>query len=76
MEERTKRPSFSSKSSTSTSTIVGGTVKLQNLSASWNIDQTTLSKINLIVANKELIAIVGHVGAGKVIGFKMAINCH
>lgn len=64
MEERIT----SSKSTLSSHSSIGatGTIKFTNFCANWTPEQATLNNINLNVGNKELFAIVGHVGSGKV----------
>jgi len=43
----------------------GVAIKLENASLEWEPGKTVLKNINLEVKEKELIAIVGHVGSGK-----------
>ncbi|KAF2071736.1 hypothetical protein CYY_006941 [Polysphondylium violaceum] len=43
----------------------GVAIKLENASLEWEPGKTVLKNINLKVKEKELIAIVGHVGSGK-----------
>lgn len=63
MEERAV-PSI--QSSTLMSSSDAGMVQLEKLFANWTPEQDTLNNISLKVGNKELVAIVGHVGSGKV----------
>ncbi len=43
-------------------------IRIENLSAKWNpnYDENTLTDINLKVKPGQLVAIIGHVGSGKV----------
>eukprot|EP01132_Coremiostelium_polycephalum_P009679 gene9679-11876_t len=43
----------------------GVVIKIENASFEWETGKTTLHDINLKVKDKELVAIVGHVGSGK-----------
>lgn len=43
-------------------------ISIKNFSAKWipEYEENTLNKINLQVKKKELVAVIGHVGSGKV----------
>jgi ABC-type bacteriocin/lantibiotic exporter with double-glycine peptidase domain len=58
---------LASKSSTSNASLITKTIKLENLSAGWIPEHNTLTDISLDIGNKELLVVVGHVGAGKVL---------
>jgi ABC-type phosphate/phosphonate transport system ATPase subunit len=47
--------------------LITKTIKLENLSAGWIPEHNTLTDISLDIGNKELLVVVGHVGAGKVL---------
>ena len=41
-------------------------IRLNNVSAQWSKEETTLSDVNLEVQKGKLVAVIGSVGAGKV----------